>query len=87
MTRQIIDFGDMVFCDICNKEYTNLSESGGILFGSNAYCPSCSPRLEIEARRYNETSYIKARCPKGMSFKDWVLQLRGGNNHMIIESF
>lgn len=78
-----LDIGDNVICDICNGDWTGRLESGGLLFGSSAICPECAPKFEMDVRRYNEQRFIKARCPAGKSFADWVRQdLRGGNNQV-----
>lgn len=73
--KQIIDIGDSVICDSCNDDYTNSTECGGILLGSWAYCPKCTAKLTSSEREQAELC-----CPAWMPFKDWVLQLRGGNN-------
>lgn len=67
-----IEPGNVVLCDDCNADYTDSDESGGILFGSRAICPKCQQKWIENARKYNEEKYIKARCPKDMSFADWV---------------
>lgn len=68
-----LDPGDRVFCDAaCGEDYTNSEESGGILFGSKAYCPKCAARSMPNIISYGEQSHIKATCPDGMSFADWV---------------
>lgn len=77
-TINIIDIGDTVVCDYCNDDYTNSDESGGILLHNEAVCPMCAT-----VERYQRAEAI---CPPDMSFKDWVLKLRGGNNTIIIES-
>ena len=30
--------------------------------------------------KYEETEHIRARCPPGMTFHAWIMELRGGNN-------
>lgn len=67
-----VDPGDEVYCDICNKNYTNLPDKGGIQFESKAVCPECTPRIEQNAKRYREERFIKATCPEGKSFANWV---------------
>jgi len=86
MKEEIFDIGDTVICDTCGEDYTNSDESGGILFGSKGVCPKCAPSLEADAKKYHEEEWIKARCPDGMSFKDWCLKLRGGDNRIIFRS-
>jgi len=71
-----LDPGNTVLCDFCNKDYTTSDESGGILFGSKATCPDCTPRILEGAKKYGEEHYINATCPAEMSFADWVRSLR-----------
>jgi hypothetical protein len=73
------NLGYTVLCDYCNTDFTDSSEQGGLMFGSKAVCPRCAPKLEEDAKRYNETHFIRERCPEGVSFKDFVIFiLRGG---------
>lgn len=74
-------------CDQCNEDYTNSDEQGGILFGSHAVCPKCEARVFDGAVKYGEVNEIRAHCPDGMSFKNWVLQLRGGDNTIRVQSW
>ena len=85
--QEVIDIGDTVVCDLCNTDFTASDESGGILFGSYAACPKCTPRLEADAQKYNEENNIVGRCPEGVSFADWVRGLRGGNNTITITEY
>lgn len=68
----VLDVGDRVLCDYCSDDYTDSDEQGGILFGSYATCPKCEPKIRKDAEKYNEQDHIKASCPKGKSFADWV---------------
>lgn len=79
-TLEIIDIGNQVICDWCGTDFTDRDDQGGILFGSKACCPICTLEVERSAMRYQEYHYIKGRCPAGMSFREWVLELRGGDN-------
>jgi len=74
------DIGDSVCCDYCSKEYRGDATTGGFLFGSYAACPACAPDMLRRIQNYGEERYIKARCPPELSFHDWVMLLRGGNN-------
>jgi hypothetical protein len=67
-----IDIGDTVVCDYCNTDYSDSDEQGGILLGSSAICPTCVTKFSI--------TDMDAECPPGVSFKDWVLWLRNGDN-------
>lgn len=72
MTRITIHPGRIVVCDACNKEWTDSPESGGIMFRSWAVGPCCADRMTHNAVKYDEESNIRARCPEGKSFADWV---------------
>ena len=78
MPKEIINLeDDFVACDRCNSDS---DKSGGILFGSNVFCPKCAIIMEKAIKKYGEEQYIKARCPEGKSFHDWVVQdVRKGN--------
>jgi hypothetical protein len=79
-----IDFGNRVLCDLCTTDYTDRTETGGLLLQSRAVCPECVPGVLRDAILYNEQRFIRARCPEGMEFRAWVLGLRGGDNEMRI---
>lgn len=77
MGREVIDIGNVVLCDICNEDWTNREESGGVLLGNNAVCPDCSKK-DFVGEKPNK------RCPPFMSFANWVRQdLRGGESGKI----
>ncbi|MEK7561044.1 MAG: hypothetical protein AAB539_03760 [Patescibacteria group bacterium] len=78
MDDTIIDIGDTVVCDFCNLDYTDSDESGGVLIGSFAVCPRCAPDAIRNAEKYHEP--VDAVCPPHKSFKQWVLDMRGGDN-------
>ena len=78
--ESVTDIGNSVICDSCNKDYSNSDEAGGFLFGSNGYCPSCAKEALPRIKGYNEERFIKAWCPEEMSFKDFILAIRGGDN-------
>lgn len=76
MKQEVKTIGDRVFCDwSCNKEYTHSPAKGGLLFGSYAVCPECAPDVEAKAVKNQEENRIRARCPEGMSFRDWVVNV------------
>ena len=77
---EVFDLGDSVICDICGADYTTSNESGGFLFGSYAYCPKCAVESLKTIHQYNEQKYIKEFCPPNLSFREWCLQLRAGEN-------
>lgn len=80
----IADLEGEVYCDICNEDYSNSDESGGFVFTSKGYCPKCAVEGLKNIRKYNEEQYIKAVCPEGMSFKDFIIEYRDGNNLVIM---
>ncbi len=83
---EVIEIGEKIYCDLCNKDFSESDRSGGLLYGSKAVCPDCQGRMEEGAKKYNEESYIKARCPENMSFRDFVLKIRNGDNTIKIWS-
>lgn len=72
-----IDIGDAVICDICNEDYTNSEEIGGIVFADRAICPKCEARWRQIIRDQGEE--IDAECQVGMSFKEFILSIRPHN--------
>lgn len=75
-----IDVGNHVECDLCCKDFTNLDTPGGFLFSSKGVGPCCAEKFEADVRRFKEEDAITDRCPPGMAFRDWILNLRGGDN-------
>ena len=75
-----VPLGDLVICDICNQNYTGSTESGGFIFGSYSYCPTCAVSGLLNIKKYDEEDYIRARCPKDVSFADFVREYRGPNS-------
>lgn len=67
-----IDSGSKVFCDDCNKDFTESKEQGGLLFQSKAIGPCCKDKWVKSADKYNEQSFIRSECPDDMAFADWV---------------
>lgn len=85
VNQEVTDIGEHVECDACSTEFPSGDKrSGGFLFGSYAYCPVCESRALKRIKSYGEEHFIKARCPQGMPFRDWVLWLRDGNNNIIV---
>jgi hypothetical protein len=78
-----IDIGNKVICDMCGEDWTNRTESGGFLFGSYGVCPTCAPDFLRKVKGYREEWNIRAWCPAGMSHRDWIIGLRGGNNKIV----
>lgn len=76
---EAVPIGEQVVCDICNRDLTNSAESGGFIFGSNGYCPACAGKAMPDIRRYNEEHHVRARCPAGQSFADFIRAYRGPN--------
>lgn len=79
-TGEQVDIGDLVVCDSCNDDYTCSLKCGGLIFGSKAYCPTCTPRLLNDVEKYGEQRYIRAHCRQLQTFADFVREYRGGNN-------
>lgn len=83
----IVEVGDQVNCDICNDYFPpSDTRSGGFLFDTYSYCPKCAASSLERIKGYKEDKYIRAWCPEGMSFHDFVMALRGGNNRVVVTS-
>jgi hypothetical protein len=78
-TGEAVVIGDIVVCDACDDDFTNSEAIGGMIFGSKAYCPRCTNRAMPNIVSYGEQGYIRAMCPVGSSFPDFVRQYRGPN--------
>ena len=72
-----IPLGRTVLCDIDDTDLTGDPRSGGYLFGSYGVGPCCAERYLATIRGYGEEHFIRARCPEGVSFADWIRGLRG----------
>jgi hypothetical protein len=73
----VIPVGETVLCDIDDTDLTADPRGGGYMFGSYAVGPCCAERHEAMVRGYDEQGYIRARCPEGVSFADWIRGMRG----------
>jgi hypothetical protein len=74
---ETIPLGRDVLCDIDSTDLTDDPRSGGFMFESKAVGPCCADRQMAIITHYGEERFIRARCPEGMSFADWVRELRG----------
>jgi hypothetical protein len=72
----VIPVGGTVLCDIDSTDLTADPRSGGYLFGSYGVGPCCQERHEAMVAGYGEQWNIRARCPDGVSFADWVRGMR-----------
>ena len=80
-----IKLGSLVVCDVCNRKFTDNTESGGFIFGSYAYCPLCAGKQLGKIRSYGEEHLIHAFCPDGKSFADFVREYRGEDASISIQ--
>ena len=87
METKVYDIGNTVLCDQCNKDFSNSDAKGGFIFGSHAVCPDCEEEFMKGVKQYHEESYIRAKCPKDMSFKEFILKDRNGDNTIKIISW
>lgn len=72
-----IKVGDTVVCDFCDADFTSSAESGGFIFGSKGVCPRCTPKMMRAIVKYGEGYLIRAMCPEGESFADFIRAYRG----------
>jgi hypothetical protein len=74
----VINIGDSVVCDYCNDDYTNSDKCGGGIVGSDAVCPECIRTVCSNGQE------LDMACPEGMTFKEFVLRYRDGNDYIVI---
>lgn len=79
-----IDIGPIVVCDWCDEDWTTRTESGGFIFQSKAVCPTCAPGLMSDLIKHGERHFVRATCPDGQAFADFVRAYRGDNNSIRI---
>lgn len=72
-----VPVGRDVVCDVCDEDWTDRPESGGFVFGSYGTCPDCAPESMARIRHFREERFIRATCPEGKSFADFIRELRG----------
>lgn len=73
----VIPVGRKVLCDFCDTDLTDGPRTGGFLFESKGVGPCCAQQREASIRGYGEEKFIRARCPAGTSFADWIRAMRG----------
>lgn len=81
-----IDIGNIVVCDGCNDDYTNSNSPGGFIFLSRAICPRCASHWMASIIANGEQSMIRAACPSGQSFAEFVRSYRGPNTKISVGS-
>lgn len=84
---ETVPVGNFVVCDLCNDDYTGSTESGGFVFQSKGICPKCAPEFLRLVMKFDEKGYIRAHCPDGQSFADFIRAYRGPNAGIKITSF
>jgi hypothetical protein len=82
-----VPVGDLVLCDIDDTDLTADARSGGYMFGSYAVGPCCAAAHEARVRGYGEEWNIRARCPEGVPFADWVRGMRGPDAAVTVTRF
>jgi hypothetical protein len=82
----VIPLGRDVLCDSCDTDLTDDPRTGGFMFGSFAYGPCCLHKLD-RIRSYGEEDHIRAWCPEGVSFADWVRGMRGPDAAITVTNY
>ena len=85
MATATFDVSDTVLCDDCDTLFTAQSpETGGMLFGRKALCPTCAPKWEAGAIKHGEQHFIKDRARDGETFFAATMRWRDGNHQVRI---
>lgn len=82
-----IPIGNVVLCDFCGDDYTNSTETGGFISDNWAACPKCHKGMLNQIKKCNEEHLIEAYCPANMSFAEFVINYRGKDAKIIVDSF
>ena len=78
-----LDPGDTVLCDLCNADYTESEEKGGMLFGGKAVCPQCLPEFMKGVRKFEEEEFIADSAREDETFRDFVYRIRHGEDQIV----
>ncbi len=81
---ELIPVGRIVVCDDCGKDYTDLPDTGGVIVQSKAICQLCAVTWLKVIAKHHEEEHIKAICPEGEIFADFVRDYRVRRNHLIM---
>jgi hypothetical protein len=84
---EFIDIGNMVICDLCNADFTESKEVGGLVLDGSAVCPICQPDMEAAVKKHREEDHVDARCPDGVEFREFILKYRNGADYIAIETW
>lgn len=83
------DVGRYVECDFCGTDLTEDTRTGGFVFSGKGAGPCCAERVMHTVQQYGEEQFVQGRCTPGMSYADWIRELRaqtpGGNRVTIYE--
>lgn len=83
-----VEIGRIVVCDYCDDDFTdNDTDCGGHIFQSKACCPFCEVRMLPRIKMYGEEHFIRAKCPPGKPFADFVREYRGAHAAITITKF
>lgn len=81
-----IPVGRTVLCDLDDTDLTDDPRSGGYMFTSYGVGPCCAERMLVSIRGHGEEHFIRARCPEGMSYADWIRSMRGPDAAITVTS-
>ncbi len=76
-TGKPVLLGADVVCDWCSEDFTDSNAEGGFIFESKATCPGCATGMIEKIEGHSEQRFIRARCPSGVSFANFVREYRG----------
>lgn len=84
MKKVELEVGNVVICDLCDRDYTKSKEKGGFIWDAKAVCPKCAKVWLKRIKQFKEENKISAFCPTDMSFADFVIRYRGKDAKIII---
>jgi hypothetical protein len=57
-------------CDICQRDWRDRVEAGGLFYADQAVCPDCAPMIWERIRRLGEEHMVEGWPMAGESFAD-----------------
>ena len=65
-----------VICDLCSVDWTNRTESGGLVVCGWGICPNCETSMRENIEKEHEENTINSECPKDLSYADYIYKVR-----------
>lgn len=75
-----------VICDLCSKDWTFNTTSGGLIVCGWGVCPDCEESMMKSIKENNEEHTIEIVCPSNISYAQFIFNYRKGQYNLLINS-